>query len=145
MNVMLDFICMGPVDLQGAYRKRHNTKWKIQVHSVTRTYNLKICILMLYRLSYPGYDESCPIKVNFINKCTFDTNVYICISSRMMKLSVFCLVRVLYFFYMLNISILDKQQKDTQIPCLLSTYKTRPNTQSYLWYFEWNEFFFFPV
>ena len=26
---MLDFICMGPVDLTGARRKRQNTKWKI--------------------------------------------------------------------------------------------------------------------
>ena len=26
MDVMLDFICMGPVDLTGARRKRHNTK-----------------------------------------------------------------------------------------------------------------------
>ena len=26
---MLDFICMGPVDLSGARRKRQNTKWKI--------------------------------------------------------------------------------------------------------------------
>ena len=29
MDVMLDFICMGPVDLPGARRKRQNTKWKI--------------------------------------------------------------------------------------------------------------------
>ena len=26
MDVMLDFICMGPVDLPGARRKRQNTK-----------------------------------------------------------------------------------------------------------------------
>ena len=26
---MLDFICMGPVDLTGARRKLQNTKWKI--------------------------------------------------------------------------------------------------------------------
>ena len=29
MDVMLDFICMGPVDLPGACQKRQNTKWKI--------------------------------------------------------------------------------------------------------------------
>ena len=29
MDVMLDFICMGPVDLTGAHRKLQNTKWKI--------------------------------------------------------------------------------------------------------------------
>ena len=29
MDVMLDFICMGPVDLTGARQKRQNTKWKI--------------------------------------------------------------------------------------------------------------------
>ena len=28
MNVMLDFICMGPADLPGARRKKQNTKWK---------------------------------------------------------------------------------------------------------------------
>ena len=30
MDVMLDFICMGPVDLPGARRKRQNTKWSRQ-------------------------------------------------------------------------------------------------------------------
>ena len=34
MDVMLDFICMGPVDLPGA---RQNTKWKILAHSGTRS------------------------------------------------------------------------------------------------------------
>ena len=29
MDVMLDFICMGPVDLTATRRKRQNTKWKI--------------------------------------------------------------------------------------------------------------------
>ena len=29
LDVMLDFICMGPVDLPGARRKRRNTKWKV--------------------------------------------------------------------------------------------------------------------
>ena len=28
MDVMLDFICMGAVDLPGVRRKRQNTKWK---------------------------------------------------------------------------------------------------------------------
>ena len=28
MNVMLDFICLAPVDLPGAHRKRQNAKWK---------------------------------------------------------------------------------------------------------------------
>ena len=28
MDVMLDFICMGSVDLPGAHRKRQNTKYK---------------------------------------------------------------------------------------------------------------------
>ena len=51
---MLDFICMGPVDLSGARRKRKNTKWKILAHSGTRTHNPEISSLMLYQLSYPG-------------------------------------------------------------------------------------------
>ena len=41
-DVMLDFICMGPVDLSGARRKRKNTKSKILAHSGTRTHNPEI-------------------------------------------------------------------------------------------------------
>ena len=37
MHVMLDFICMGPVELSGACRKRQNIKFKILG---TRTHNL---------------------------------------------------------------------------------------------------------
>ena len=51
---MLDFICMGPVDLTGARLRRKNTKWKILVHSGTRTPNPSIPSLMLYLLSSPG-------------------------------------------------------------------------------------------
>ena len=47
MDVMLDFICMGPVDLSEARRKRQNTKCnlKILVHSWTRTHNPEISSL----------------------------------------------------------------------------------------------------
>ena len=45
VDVMLDFICMGPVDLSGARRSQQNTKRK------TRTYNRQIRSLMFYRLS----------------------------------------------------------------------------------------------
>ena len=51
---MLDFICMGPVDLLGAHQKRQNTKWKILAHSGTRTHKPEVWSMMLYRLSYPG-------------------------------------------------------------------------------------------
>ena len=51
MDIMLDFICKGPVDLSGARRTRPNTKWKILAHSGTRTHNPQIRSLMLYRLS----------------------------------------------------------------------------------------------
>ena len=37
MNVMLDFICMGPVELTGAPEQAKITKWKIVVHSGIRT------------------------------------------------------------------------------------------------------------
>ena len=50
-------------------------KGKSLAHGGTQTHNLKICSLTLYRLSYLGFDESCPIKVTFINTCTSDTNV----------------------------------------------------------------------
>ena len=40
MDVMLDFICMGPVDLSGAHRKQQNKKKrKILARSETRTHN----------------------------------------------------------------------------------------------------------
>ena len=107
MNVMLDFICMRPVDLPEACRKRQNTKWFF-VHSGTRTHNLVICSLMFYRLSYPCVDESCPIQVTFIHTCTSDTSVYIGISSRMMKYSEFCLVHVLHCVTYINIGQIAK-------------------------------------
>ena len=74
---MLDLICMGPVDLPGARRKRQNTKLNILSNNGTRTHNLEISSLTLYRLSYPGFDESCPIKVTFKHEYSSDTNVYI--------------------------------------------------------------------
>ena len=40
MNVMLYFICMGPVDLPGAHRKRQNTTDALPIE-------------------LPGLDESC--------------------------------------------------------------------------------------
>ena len=39
MNVMLDFICMGPVDLPGARPKRQNTKMKNSCHRWTRIHS----------------------------------------------------------------------------------------------------------
>ena len=65
--------------------------------------------------------------MTFIHTCTFDTNVYIGISSRMIKKSVFCLVHVLYCVTYRNISILAKIIKDAQVLGLLSTCKTGPN------------------
>ena len=43
--------------------------------SGTRNHSLEICSAVLYRLSYPGFDESCAIKVflmvmTFIYTCT---------------------------------------------------------------------------
>ena len=89
IDVLLDFICMAPVDLSGVWwlicaissfrygafvmspRNNEKTKWhksatiqesiesdKIQnekfIHSRTRTHNLEISSLMLYRMSYVG-------------------------------------------------------------------------------------------
>ena len=39
-DVMLDFICMVPVDLLGARRKRQNTKWKIIGHIGIQTHSM---------------------------------------------------------------------------------------------------------
>ena len=64
MNVMLDLICMGPVDPAGAHRGRQNANEKV-LPTVDSNPQPLICTLMLYGLSYPGFDESCPITVTF--------------------------------------------------------------------------------
>ena len=58
MNDMLDFICMAPVNLPGARRKRQNAKWKILNHNGIRTHSPEIWSLMPYQLSYSDFDES---------------------------------------------------------------------------------------
>ena len=62
MNVMLHIICMGSAAPPGAHRKRQNTKWKLLGHSGIKTHNLQICIAMIYQLSSPVFDVSCPIR-----------------------------------------------------------------------------------
>ena len=99
MDVMLDFICMGPVDLPGARRKRKNTKWKIscpQWDSNPQTFDSKSDALPDWA---SRLGECHPFKWPYISKkhtCTPDTNVNIIISTRMTKDSVLCLVNVLF-------------------------------------------------
>ena len=76
--------------------KIQNTKWNILAHSGTRTINFEIYSVVPYRLSYLGFDESRSIKVAFIHTCTSNTNIYVGISSRKIKWSVFCLAHLLY-------------------------------------------------
>ena len=64
---MLDFICMGPVDLPGAHRKRQNYKMKNSCHVWDSNPHLESCSPMLYRLSYTGFDESYPAWITFIH------------------------------------------------------------------------------
>ena len=62
MDVMLDFICMGPVDLPGARRKRQNTKWKIscpQWDSNPQPFDSKSDALPT---ELAGLGECCPFK-----------------------------------------------------------------------------------
>ena len=62
MDVMLDFICMGPVDLTGARRKRQNTKWKIpcpQWDSNSQPFDSKSDALPT---ELAGLGECCPFK-----------------------------------------------------------------------------------
>ena len=59
MNVKLDFICIGPVDLPGARRKRQNTKWKMLAQSGTRTYNIEIYSLMCHWIKWTVHITSC--------------------------------------------------------------------------------------
>ena len=59
---MLDFICMGPVDLPGGRRKRQDTKWKIpcpQWDSNPRPLDLKSDALPT---ELAGLGEFCPFK-----------------------------------------------------------------------------------
>ena len=53
MNVMLDFICMGPIDLPGTRRKRQNKKRKIRAH--IWTYNLDIFSPTALPTELPGF------------------------------------------------------------------------------------------
>ena len=43
MDVMLDFICIGPADLPGGVESYKNTKWKVLAHSGTRTHKSCAC------------------------------------------------------------------------------------------------------
>ena len=52
MNIMLDFICMGQVDLLGVRRKWEHTIWKIIALSVIWTHSDEIASPMLYRLAF---------------------------------------------------------------------------------------------
>ena len=62
MDVMLDFICMGPVGLTGARRKWQNTKWKIpcpQWDSNPQPFDSKSDSLPT---ELAGLGECCPFK-----------------------------------------------------------------------------------
>ena len=89
---MLDFICMGPVDLPG-----QNTKWKIscpQWDSNPQPFDSKSDALPT---ELAGLGECYPfLKMTLLHTCTPDANVYIIIRTRMTKDIVFCLVNVLF-------------------------------------------------
>ena len=67
---MLDFICMGRVDLPELVESN-----KIQNAKFLPTVGLKptslrfVACMMLYQLSFPGFNESFSIKVTFIHTC----------------------------------------------------------------------------
>ena len=106
---MLYFIDMRPVDLSGARWNRQNTNWKKNLpHNRTRTHNLEI----LARCS-----SNWATKVTFILTCTSDANVYIGISSIIMKKSVFCLVHYCFVLHM-GIYLYLTNSKETQKPCI---------------------------
>ena len=92
---MLDFICMGPVDLPGARRKRQNTKWKIscpQWDSNPQPSDSKSDALPT---ELAGLGECYPFKSPYYIH-VLPILMYIYISTRMTKDSVFCLVNVLF-------------------------------------------------
>ena len=104
MDVMLDFICMGPVDLPGARRKRQNTKCKILAHCGTRTHSPEIWSLVLYRLCYPGY-----LDLNDI--ITYMYSQYQCIPCYKYNLSCKCTVLcyILEYACIVNVQIAKKR------------------------------------
>ena len=82
---MIDFICMGPVDLTGARRKRQNTKLKIpcpQWDSNPQPFDSKSDALPT---ELAGLGECCPFKMALLHSCTPNTHVYLVICIRMMK------------------------------------------------------------
>ena len=72
--VMLDFICMGPVDLAGARRKRENRKWNFVARGSHNSSDLQSDALPT---ELSGLNESSNISIPFIHTCTSDTNVRI--------------------------------------------------------------------
>ena len=68
--------------------------------------------------------------MTLLHTCTPDTNVYIVISTRMMKDSVFCLANVLfrvtYWNIHVYINIVQKAKRHTS-PVLAFNMQTRPN------------------
>ena len=136
---MLDFICMGPVDLPGARRKRQNTKWKIscpQWDSNSQPFDSKSDALPT---ELAGLGEWYPFKwPYYIQSCTPDTNVYIIISTRMTKDSVFCLVNVLFCVtYWNTIYKCCTNSKETHM--LAFNMQTRPNILPDLVFARWKQ------
>ena len=131
---MLDFICMGPVDLPGACRKRQNTKWKqfLSIVGLEPT-NLRSEVWC----STDWASRACwklSILMTLFHTCTSITNVYIVIRLRMMKQSVFCLVNELFCDTHWNIYLYcTNSKRATQILRLLSTCK-HDQTFFSIWY-----------
>ena len=102
MNAMLDFICVGPVELRGARWKRKNTKRQILVHGSIRQ---------------PPHSKSNTLsnglvrhwrRITFISDFyTYMCFLYICTRSRhdQMKWSVVCLDMYWIVFHVVYIHI----------------------------------------
>ena len=99
MNVMLDFICMGLVDMPGARQKRQSAfNEKFLPKPTALRYVVRCSTVWATRILLTA------VLFKLIT-WTFDINVYVDINSRMMENRLFCLVNVLFCEYRISFCI----------------------------------------
>ena len=133
-NVLLNFICMDAVELQGTWnvkQTRPNKKMKKFLPTVGFEPTVLIIIVRLAPPTTIAWD--CVRTMFESDLHQVHTNMYflyIGISSRHcnIKENLFCPVHALHWPNSEKISKLLKQQKNAEVLCLFSIYKTIPNT-----------------
>ena len=111
MDVMLDFICMGPVDLQGARRKRQNTKFLSTVELEPTT--LRSEVWHSIPTEIVGRVESCPYYMHVLSMYKFENDE----GERILSCKCTVLCYILKYIYM-YISIYCTNSKETYKSCV---------------------------